>query len=110
MRIHPKLTAVINGELFVSSAGILLLAANAMHADSAQVPADGRARGKRTVEVLLSAARAGGFKQAHILETLLLTDRESARTAELALQAMECVGGVGELATALRRAGFYPEE
>ena len=68
------------GEFLVSMPGLLLLAAgSAYEADDNEVTPEGRAVGQRTVASILSAARAGGFTQGEVLETLLA--RARCRTA-----------------------------
>lgn len=108
MRFHPKLVMVMDGEPYINAAGILLLSAEAVHGQFS-VTADAIARAQRTVDELLGAARAKGFKKAEILETLMAKDRNSDRVVDMALEAMACIGGPADLATILTRAGFDPE-
>jgi hypothetical protein len=108
MKFNERLICTINGEPHISTAGILLMCAEALHGPM-PVSADARSRAQRTVTELLSAARAGGFTNADILETMIVKDRESDRVVDFALEAMACVGGAEQLAAALERAGFDPE-
>lgn len=109
MNLHPKLMKSIDGEPYISGAGVLLLAANALHGSDMPVTPETRRRAQCMIDVLLSSARAGGFTQSDVLETLLSTDRDSERTADLAIIAVECIGGPEAFAEALERAGLEPE-
>jgi hypothetical protein len=108
VRFHAKLIKFVDGEPYVNGAGILLLSADAVHGNL-QLPADARQRAQSTIDALLSAARAGGFTQCDVLETLLSKSREAERTVDLAIIAVDCIGGPEEFANALARAGFDPE-
>ncbi|MGF6974918.1 hypothetical protein QFZ94_003368 [Paraburkholderia sp. JPY465] len=108
MKFNPKLIKFVDGEPYVNGAGLLLMAAEAAHG-SDPVSADGRQRARHTINALLSAARAGGFTQSDLLETLLSTDRDADRTIDLAIIAVDCIGGTEALTDALKRAGFHPE-
>jgi hypothetical protein len=109
MIANPKLFRIINGEPHIGGAGILLLAAFAANDSSPETPRTTRERGRDTVEALLRAARAGGFEGSEILETLLATDRSAERTIDLAIEAVDCIGGPEQFAAALATTGFYPE-
>ena len=81
------------GEFLVSMPGLLLLAAgSAYEADDSEVTPEGRAVGQRTVASILSAARAGGFTQGELLETLLARGEVSHRVKELAVAAVAAAG------------------
>lgn len=109
MNFHPKLIKFVDGEPYISGAGVLLLSANALHGKNVPVTSDGKRRAQSTIDALLSAARAGGFTQSDVLETLLSTDRDAERTVDLAIIAVDCIGGPEAFANALARAGFDTE-
>lgn len=109
MKFHPKLVKFIDGEPYINGAGILLLSATALHGRDIPVTSDARRRAQSTIDALLSAARAGGFTQSEVLETLLSTDRDAERTVDLAIIAVDCIGGPEAFANALERAGFNTE-
>lgn len=109
MRFHPKLIKFVDGEPHINGAGFLLLSADALHGDSVPVTSECRRRAQCTIDALLSAARAGGFTQSEVLETLLSTDRDAERTVDLAIIAVDCIGGLEAFANALARAGFDVE-
>ncbi|MFM0173194.1 hypothetical protein PQR33_28155 [Paraburkholderia sediminicola] len=109
MKFHPKLIKFVDGEPYINGAGVLLLSANALHGKSIPVTPDGKRRAQRTIDALLSAARAGGFTQSEVLETLLSTDRDAERTVDLAIIAVDCIGGAEAFVNALTLAGFNLE-
>ena len=87
------------GEFLVSMPGLLLLAAgSAYEADDNEVTPQGRAVALRTVTGILSAARAGGFAQGEVLETLLARGEISSRVKELAVAAVAAAGKQAMLA------------
>ncbi|SAL17002.1 hypothetical protein AWB71_00686 [Caballeronia peredens] len=108
MNFHPKLFKVIDGETFINGAGVLLMAANTLHSNDGQFAEVARQRAQSTIDALLSAARAGGFTQGDVLETLLSTDRNSERAVDLSIIAMDCIGGAEAFCNALARAGVNP--
>ena len=108
MNLNKRLIAVIDGELHINTAGILLLSAEAVHG-TIPAAADAIERAKRTIDELLGAARAGGFTKTEILETMIAKERQSDRVVDMAMEAMSCIGGAAELAAVLARAGFDPE-
>jgi hypothetical protein len=108
MKINKRLICTIGGVPHISSAGILLLCAEALYGNGS-VPADARERARRTVDELLSAAVVGGFAKGDILETLMSKDRHSDRVVDMAIDAMSYIGGPDELAAVLTRSGFDPE-
>lgn len=110
MSLHPKVVKDIDGVRHVSVAGVLLLAAGAVHGAPGEFDKAARQRAQVIVDALLSAAHRHGFTQSGILETLLATDRESDRCADLAIMAINCIGGGEALSTALSQAGFNPVE
>ena len=77
----------------ISAAGVLLLA-DTVHGDPAESTTAGRERALGMVRAMLKAARAGGFAQADILETLLLAQGEltTPRVRAMAVQACEAAG------------------
>ena len=78
----------------ISAAGVLLLLADTVHGDPAESTTAGRERALGMVRAMLKAARAGGFAQADILETLLLAQGEltTPRVRAMAVQACEAAG------------------
>jgi hypothetical protein len=109
MKFNPKLIKFVDGDPYVSGAGILLLSANALHSHEVPVTPEIRRRAQCTIDALLSAARVGGFTQSEVLETLLSTETDAERTVDLAIIAVDCIGGPEAFADALSRAGVNPE-
>ncbi len=105
MSDQRKLVREIAGERYVSAAMILLIAAGAAYSNEGPVSAEGRAKGLATVQEILRCARAGGFKKADILETLLARDEVSLRVKELAIEAVDSIEQ-SEFFAALARVGF----
>jgi len=61
-----------NGDGYdVSPAGVLILAAGTVHGPAQETTPDGIRNAQRLVDGILSAARAGGYAQCEVLETLL---------------------------------------
>lgn len=80
------------GGYLLSPAGVLLMMASyAYESDDETTPA-GRARAQDAVRRILSAARAGGFTQGDVLETMMARGEVSARVKELAHTAVEAAG------------------
>ncbi|MFM0136836.1 hypothetical protein [Caballeronia grimmiae] len=110
MRLNDRVLCVLDGEEHVSGAGLLLMTAAALHDRSISIPPEGKRWAASVIDALLSAARAGGFKQGGVLETLIANDRTSDRVTDLAIQAIDCIGGAEALVAALTRGGFFGED
>ena len=94
------LTKEINGVTHLSMAGVLVMAAGAANGPSPQ----GAARGLALVRELLSAARANGYTQADIAETVL-----AAGSGQRAIEVAQTVCSFitpDSMRTAFKRAGF----
>ena len=94
----------VPGGFTLSPAGVVALAASAIHDDDAG--AQGKVRAASLIRELLDAARANGYTRGQIAETVLLDygqplDRKKAVALELASSV-----GRDEFVAALRRAGF----
>lgn len=92
------------GGFLLSPAGVLVLAAGAIHAGD--TTAEGKARSMRLIRAVLDAAQTNGCCRTEVLETLLCDygiapDRQRAAALELA----GAVGSDGFL-WAMRRAGI----
>lgn len=96
---------VVDGEVMVSTAMLLCMALDAMHAPD--VTGDGRENANSIVRELLALAREHQFKRSDILLTLAASGYDKPRVASLCRQAM-CDIPQDEVFAALRRAGFTP--
>ena len=82
-----------DGGYLLSPAGALLMIGNAAHeTDDNEITPAGRAKAQRTLARILSAARAGGFTQGDLLDTLLAKREVSVRVHELAHAAVDAAG------------------
>ena len=106
MNINPKLIMMIDGEPHVSGAGLLLMTAEALHGKNTS---DGYRRAHSALREMLSAARAGGFTKAQLLETIVIDDTTSDRVIDLAAEAIACIGDAKAFYRVLKRAGFLLE-
>lgn len=106
MNINPKLIMMIDGEPHVSGAGLLLMCAEALHGRNTS---DGYRRAHRVMQEILSAARAGGFTKAQLLETIVVDDTTSERVIDLAAECIACIGDTEAFYRVLKRAGFLVE-
>jgi len=92
----------IDGEIHLSVAATLMMAADAAY--GGDVTPTGAARGLALVHELLSAARAGGYTQSDIAETVLAQG-----TSQRAIEVAQTVCGFitpGAMQVAFKRAGF----
>lgn len=80
------------GGYLVSPAGVLLMVGSYAYEPDGEISPAGRARAKEALHRILSAARAGGFAQGDVLETLMARGDVSARVKELAHTAIEAAG------------------
>ena len=80
------------GGLNISPAGILILMASYAHASDEEVTPAARAKAADALGRILSAARAGGFTQGDLLETLIARGEVSARVKALACAAVDAAG------------------
>ena len=80
------------GGYLLSMPGLLaLVGATAYGADDAVTP-QGRANAKYALARILSAARAGGFTQGDVLETMLARGKVTVKAKELAHAAIDAAG------------------
>ena len=79
------------GYLLSPAAVLLMMGSYAYESDDEIAPA-GRTRAQDAVRRILSAARAGGFAQGEVLETMMARGEVSARVKELAHAAIEAAG------------------
>lgn len=92
------------GAYLVTPAGTILLCSDAIH-DAAAAPA-GRARAGRVIREVLAAARAAGYAQGEVAETVLLDYGQAVeRKKAVALELAQAVGTAGFI-DALHRAGW----
>lgn len=92
------------GGFLLSPAGVLVLAAGAIHAGD--TTAEGKARAARLIRELLAAARSNGCTRTEALETLLCDyGIEPARRRAAALELAGAVGREG-FTEAMQRAGI----
>lgn len=91
----PRIDA--NGEEYfdMTPPGVLLIAADTLHGDSAETTQEGMKNAKLFIDSLLSASVGGGFKQRDILETLLARKPHDRRTVNLAHAACDAAGTSG---------------
>lgn len=80
------------GGYLLSPAAILMMMGTYAHEGDDEISPAGRARAQDALRRILSAARAGGFAQGEVLETLLARGEVSARVKELAHAAIDAAG------------------
>jgi hypothetical protein len=85
---------VPNGDGYdIAPAGVLMLMSDTVCNNHHETSAKGRERATQLVKDILQAAHAGGYKQADILETLLLENGEqSKRIRDMCVKACEAAG------------------
>ena len=101
---HPPLFTP-NGDGFdIQPAGVLLLLADTVHGNPDESSPAGRTRAKAMMNAILSAARAGGFQQCDILDTLLATGEVSHRVKAMAVAACNAAGpdAIGRIFASMR--------
>ena len=80
------------GGYLVSPAGVLLMVGSYAYEPDGETSPAGRARAKEALHRILSAARAGGFAQGDVLETMMARGEVSARVKALAHAAIDAAG------------------
>ena len=80
------------GGYLLSPAGVLLMVGSYAHEGDDEISPSGRARAQDALRRILSAARAGGFTQGDVLETMLARGKVTPRTKELAHAAVDAAG------------------
>ena len=80
------------GGYLLSPAGVLLMVGSYAHEGDDEISPSGRARAQDALRRILSAARAGGFTQGDVLETMMARGEVSARVKELAHAAIDAAG------------------
>ena len=80
------------GGYLISMPGLLLMMGTYAHAGDDEISPQGRAKAADALGRILSAARAGGFTQGDLLETLIARGEVSARVKELACAAVDAAG------------------
>ena len=80
------------GGYLLSPAGVLLMVGSYAHEGDDEISPSGRARAQDALRRILSAARAGGFTQGDVLETMLARGKVTARAKELAHAAVDAAG------------------
>ena len=94
-----------NGDGFnIQPASVLLVLANTIYNNPQDSSPTGRARAKTMLDAILTAARAGGFKQADILATLLARGEVTHRLRDMAVTACNAAGpdAIGRVFAAMR--------
>lgn len=107
---HPPLfTPIPDTDAYeIQPAGVMLILADTVYGEGRHdTPPSGQATAKAMLNDLLSAARAGGYKQADILHTLLAKGEVSHRVKDMAVQACEAAGNeaIGRIFDAMRGKG-----
>jgi len=96
-----------NGDGYdIAPAGVLLMLGDTVCNNHHESSAKGRDRATQLVKAILQAAHAGGYKQADILETLLLEKGESSqRVRAMCVTACEAAGNdaIGNIFSDVRR-------
>ena len=103
--IKTPLLFTPNGDGYdIQPAGVLLILADTVYNNPQDSTLTGRARAKTMMDAILSAARAGGFKQGDILATLLATGKVSHRLRDMAMAACDAAGpdAVGQIFASMR--------
>lgn len=93
-----------NDEYLVSPAGVVLMAAEALHGDPKETTPLGRQRAQALIREALSTAMAFGYKHSQIAETVL-SGRDPARKAAVA-QEIAGYMNADTFEDVLRRAGW----
>lgn len=80
------------GGYLVSMPGLLLLVGGSAYGPEGEITPQGRARAKTALARIFTAARAGGFTQGDVLDTLLANDEVSERVRDMARAAVSAAG------------------
>ena len=105
MNTKPLFTPTTDGAAYdIQPAGVLILLADTVYGDPSESSPTGRTKAKAMMGSLLAAARAGGFTQSDILETLLSRGEVSHRVKALAVEACAAAGNdaISEIFKAMR--------
>ena len=88
----------------IQPAGVLIMLASYVYDAESDLSPEGKAKLKRHIDAMLTAARAGGFTQADILATLLSRNEVSHRVKAMAVQACTAAGNaaIGKIFDAMR--------
>ena len=81
-----------DGGYLVSMPGLLLLVGGSAYGPEGEITPEGRGRAKATLTRILTAARAGGFTQGDVLDTLLSNGEVSERVRDMARAAVDAAG------------------
>ena len=81
-----------DGGYLLSPAAVLLMMGSYAHESDDEISPSGKARAQDALRRILSAARAGGFTQGDVLETMLARGKVTPRTKELAHAAVDAAG------------------
>lgn len=104
--MKPTFTPTADGDAFDlnATAVMLVLADSAFGSDRRNSTKAGQARAAKGLADLMAAARAGGYTQADILETLLRKGDTSQRVATMCSEAMTAAGNerIGTVFEAMR--------
>lgn len=106
MTTKPLFTPTADSVAYdIQPAGVLLLLADTLYGNPGESSPAGRTRAKVVMDAMLTAARAGGFAQSDILETLLARGEVSHRVKALAVQACSAAGNeaLGRIFESMRK-------
>ena len=106
--MKPNATPTPDGTAFdLNASAVMLVLADSAHGSSSHdTPPTGQARAAKALADLLAAARAGGYTQGEVLETLLNSGDTSQRVATMCAEAMAAAGNerIGTVFAAMREA------
>ena len=106
--MKPTFTPTPDGTAYdLNASAVMLMLADSAHGSSSRnTPPAGKKRAAKGLADLLAAARAGGYTQADILETLLTRGDTSQRVATMCSDAMAAAGNerIGKVFAAMRKA------
>jgi len=88
----------------IQPAGVLLILADTIYNNPQDSTPTGRARARTMMDAILTAARAGGFKQGDILATLLARGEVTHRLKDMAVAACDAAGpdAIGRIFASMR--------
>lgn len=106
--MKPTFTPTPDGTAYdLNAPAVMLMLADSAHGSSSRnTPSKGKIRAAKGLADLLAAARAGGYTQAEILETLLAKGDTSQRVATMCGDAMAAAGNerIAKVFAAMRKA------